>query len=198
MFDFDVGKLVVIGVVALIVIGPKDLPRVLRQVGQAVGKMRRMAAEFQGQFMEAMREADVENLKKEVQSAADLAKVDVAFDPVRDVNDQITAAVEGDVTPGPALPVETPAVADLGIDHPPPPARLAVESAFEDAPATILQEAPDTTAPAPRSKLAVAAAFEEASGAPHDPLEAKIAARDAKLTGEPATEAPAALAEKRA
>ena len=68
MLDFDVGKLVVIGVVALIVIGPKDLPRVLRQVGNAVGKMRRMAAEFQGQFMEAMREADVDNLKKEVET----------------------------------------------------------------------------------------------------------------------------------
>ena len=134
MLDFDVGKLVVIGVVALIVIGPKDLPRVLRQVGNAVGKMRRMAAEFQGQFMEAMREADVENLKKEVESAADLAKVDVAFDPIRDVKEQITAAVEGDVTPGPAQPAETPEIGDLGIEHAPPPEKLAVEAAFEDAP----------------------------------------------------------------
>lgn len=134
MLDFDVGKLVVIGVVALIVIGPKDLPRVLRQVGNAVGKMRRMAAEFQGQFMEAMREADVENLKKEVESAADLAKVDVAFDPIRDVKEQITAAVEGDVTPGPVQPAEAPEIGDLSIDHAPPPDKLAVEAAFEDAP----------------------------------------------------------------
>ena len=140
MLDFDVGKLVVIGVVALIVIGPKDLPRVLRQVGNAVGKMRRMAAEFQGQFMEAMREADVENLKKEVQSAADLAKVDVAFDPVRDVKEQITAAVEGDVTPGPAAPAEaattaTPEIVSLELEElPPPPEKLAVEAAFADTP----------------------------------------------------------------
>jgi len=134
MLDFDVGKLVVIGVVALIVIGPKDLPRVLRQVGNVVGKMRRMAAEFQGQFMEAMREADVENLKKEVQSAADLAKVDVAFHPIRDVKEQITAAVEGDVTPGPAAP--TPEITNLEIEEiAPPPEKLAVEAAFEDAPA---------------------------------------------------------------
>ena len=54
MFDFDVGKLLVVGIVALAVIPPKDLPRVMRTVGQAVGKMRRMAAEFQGQFMDAM------------------------------------------------------------------------------------------------------------------------------------------------
>lgn len=134
MLDFDVGKLVVIGVVALIVIGPKDLPRVLRQVGNAVGKMRRMANEFQGQFMEAMREADVENLKKEVESVADLAKVDVAFDPIRDMKEQITSAVEGE---GPSAPTTgNPEIASLDIEeHAPPPDRLAVEAAFEEAPA---------------------------------------------------------------
>ena len=57
MFDFDAGKLIVIGIVALVAIPSKDLPRVLRQLGQLTGKMRRMAAEFQGQFMDAMREA---------------------------------------------------------------------------------------------------------------------------------------------
>ena len=66
MFDFDVGKLLIFGIVALAVIPPKDLPRVMRTVGQAVGKMRRMAAEFQGQFMEAMKEADLESVKREL------------------------------------------------------------------------------------------------------------------------------------
>ena len=66
MFDFDVGKLLVFGIIALVVIPPKDLPRVMRTVGQYVGKMRRMAAEFQGQFREAMREADLESVKKEI------------------------------------------------------------------------------------------------------------------------------------
>ena len=65
MFDFDVGKLLIFGIVALAVIPPKDLPRVMRTVGQVIGKMRRMAAEFQGQFMEAMKEADLESVKKE-------------------------------------------------------------------------------------------------------------------------------------
>jgi sec-independent protein translocase protein TatB len=66
MFDFDSGKLLIIGIIALIVIGPKELPGVMRQVGQAVARLRRMAAEFQGQFMEAMREAEIEDLKKDV------------------------------------------------------------------------------------------------------------------------------------
>jgi sec-independent protein translocase protein TatB len=65
MFDISWGKLVIIGVVALLVIGPKELPGVLRQLGQAMAKIRRMAAEFQGQFNEAMREAEMADLKKQ-------------------------------------------------------------------------------------------------------------------------------------
>src|SRR5205085_7675938 len=64
---------VVIAVVALIAIGPKELPGVLRMIGQWMGKARKMAAEFQGQFQEAMREAEMADLKKsfdEVKEAA--------------------------------------------------------------------------------------------------------------------------------
>ena len=93
MFDFDASKLLIIGVVALVVIGPKDLPRVLRQVGQMVGKLRRMAAEFQGQFMDAMKEADLADLRKEVGKLKDTASLDVHFDPVRDVRTSLTEAV---------------------------------------------------------------------------------------------------------
>jgi sec-independent protein translocase protein TatB len=73
MFDIGWSELVVIAVVALIAIGPKELPGVLRMVGQWMGKARRMAAEFQGQFQEAMREAEMADLKKsfdEVKEAA--------------------------------------------------------------------------------------------------------------------------------
>ena len=93
MFDFDASKLLIIGVVALVVIGPKDLPRVLRQVGQMVGKLRRMAAEFQGQFMDAMKEADLADLKTEVGKLKDASKLDVVFNPVQEVRNSITKAV---------------------------------------------------------------------------------------------------------
>jgi sec-independent protein translocase protein TatB len=95
MFDLDAGKILVVGVVALIVIGPKDLPRVLRTVGQKVGKMRRMASEFQNQFMEAIKEADLEDVKKEFTAIRDAAVVDVALDPVAVMRDEMTGAVEG-------------------------------------------------------------------------------------------------------
>src|SRR5260370_34156824 len=64
MFDIGGGELIVIAVVALIAIGRKELPGVLRMVGQWMGKARKMAAEFQGQFQEAMREAEMADLKK--------------------------------------------------------------------------------------------------------------------------------------
>ena len=70
MFDIGWGELVVIGVVALIAIGPKELPTVLRTVGQWMGKIRRMATEFQGQFQEAMREAEMADLKKQADELA--------------------------------------------------------------------------------------------------------------------------------
>ena len=112
MFDFDAGKLVIIGIVALVVIGPKDLPRVMRQVGQAVGKMRRLAADFQAQFMDAMREADVADIKADVAKLADSAKLDIDFNPVRDVRNHFENAVEGPAAPiaaEPAAGVEAPA-----------------------------------------------------------------------------------------
>jgi sec-independent protein translocase protein TatB len=97
MFDLDVSKMIIVGIVALAVIPPKDLPRVMRTVGQTVGKMRRMASEFQGQFMEAMREvereADLDSVKKEFQAISDQAKIDASFDPVGMVRNDMTKAV---------------------------------------------------------------------------------------------------------
>jgi sec-independent protein translocase protein TatB len=68
MFDFGIGytEIFVIAVVAIIVIGPKDLPRVLRAFGKTVAKMRGMAREFQGHLDSAMKEAGLDEVKKEI------------------------------------------------------------------------------------------------------------------------------------
>src|SRR5947199_3806208 len=90
MFDVSWGKLVIIGVVALIVIGPKELPGVLRSVGHWMGKIRRMASEFQGQFQEAMREAEMSDLKKHADDLNNVTKSLTSgldpYDIMRDVN----------------------------------------------------------------------------------------------------------------
>jgi sec-independent protein translocase protein TatB len=94
MFEFDAGKLIIIGIVALIVIGPKELPRVMRQVGQAVAKLRRLGAEFQAQFTEAMREADAEELKTHMRELTESAKIDLGGNPLAIANAELTAALE--------------------------------------------------------------------------------------------------------
>ena len=76
MFEFDAGKFIIIGIVALIVIGPKELPRVMRQLGQVLAKLRRLSSDFQAQFMEAMREADLEEVKAEAAKIAEATKLD--------------------------------------------------------------------------------------------------------------------------
>ncbi len=80
---FDWNEIVLIGVVALIVIGPKELPTVLRSIGHWTAKIRRMAGEFQSQFQEAMREAEMADLKKQVDEVGHAANVVSSdFDPL--------------------------------------------------------------------------------------------------------------------
>ncbi len=89
MFDISWTEFLLIGVVALIVIGPKELPAVLRTLGQWTRKVRSMAADFQNQFQEAMREAEMADLKKDIDDIAHGIK---RFDPLKDVRADIEAA----------------------------------------------------------------------------------------------------------
>src|SRR5712675_2017168 len=89
MFDIGWGELLLIGVVALVFIGPKELPTVLRTVGQWMAKLRRMASEFQSQFHEAMREAEMSDLKKQVDEMTTQAQGYANFDPVSEVRKEL-------------------------------------------------------------------------------------------------------------
>ena len=89
MFDISWTEFVLIGVVALVVIGPKELPAVMRTVGQWTRKVRSMAADFQHQFQEAMREAEMADLKKQVD---DLAHDVKNYDPLKEVKADVEAA----------------------------------------------------------------------------------------------------------
>jgi sec-independent protein translocase protein TatB len=89
MFDISWTEFLLIGVVALIFIGPKELPAVLRTVGQWTRRIRSMAADFQGQFQEAMREAEMADLKKQVDDIAHDVK---SYDPLKEVRSSVEAA----------------------------------------------------------------------------------------------------------
>jgi sec-independent protein translocase protein TatB len=68
MFDIGWSELLVIAVVAIVVVGPKDLPRLMRSFGHYAGKLRRAASDFQRQFEEAMRESEVDEVRKAIES----------------------------------------------------------------------------------------------------------------------------------
>ena len=91
MFNLGWGEILLIGIVALIAIGPKELPGVLRTVGQALAKVRRMANEFQGQFQEALREADIADLKKQDEDmVSDVTKYDPLTETKNDIEKTFT------------------------------------------------------------------------------------------------------------
>ncbi|UGY02930.1 Sec-independent protein translocase protein TatB [Bradyrhizobium quebecense] len=162
MFDIGWSELVVIAVVALIAIGPKELPGVLRMVGQWMGKARKMASEFQGQFQEAMREAEMADLKKsfdEVREAATgITSGNIMTSLHKDVSDalqidkpvdaQVASAIDAPVTSSdapvtPTTPAPpTPETFVEAETHAPAGEPLAITSEVKPEPAPAQDETP--------------------------------------------------------
>jgi sec-independent protein translocase protein TatB len=105
MFDIGWSEFAVIAVVALIAIGPKELPGVLRMVGQWVAKARKMAGEFQGQFQEAMREAEMADLKKSFDEVKEAASGFAGGNIMTSLQKDVSSAL--DVSDKPASPETT-------------------------------------------------------------------------------------------
>src|SRR3974390_517976 len=146
MFDFDIGKLMLVAIVARAVIPPKDLPRVMRTVGQVMGKMRRMAAEFPGQFMDAMREADLESVRKELEALNEKAKVEAELASVRQDLETINEKAKSEAAFDPAL-----AIKDEVARAAEAPAPIgAPEVALDAAPAEAAEPQPESLEPQPR------------------------------------------------
>lgn len=154
MFDVSASELLVIGAVALVVIGPKELPGVLRMVGQMVGKLKRMAGEFRTQFDDAMREADIHEIKKSVSETVTAANAATSFNPLNTIRNEIKSTVdemkaatksaeaeaEKPVEQGPPVSIIAPPLPDV-----PPPS-------FEPAPAPAVAAAePAPLSPAPET-----------------------------------------------
>jgi sec-independent protein translocase protein TatB len=151
MFDIGWSELLLIGIVALIAIGPKELPGALRTLGQWMGKVRRMASEFQNQFHEAMREAELADLKKEVDEMATKAQSYANFDPIDDIRKDLEKAA------GPPPDLDT--LTDTAASPPPsaavpsastPPAETppaSAHAATETPPAPSEPATPQNSAP---------------------------------------------------
>jgi sec-independent protein translocase protein TatB len=110
MFDIGWSEIAVIAVVALIAIGPKELPGVLRMVGQWMGKARKMASEFQGQFQEAMREAEMADLKKSFDEVKEAASGFTGGNIMTSLQKDVTSALRIDDVDKPMDPQAAPSV----------------------------------------------------------------------------------------
>jgi sec-independent protein translocase protein TatB len=134
----------VIAIVLIVVVGPKDLPRMLRTFGRATSQMKRMAGDFRRQFDEALREAEMEDVRdtiadvKKLNPAADVRKV---LNPMKAVGDEIRSSLAA-ATRAPEPKVPTP-------DAPAQPVEPAKAGAVSETPAPVA--APPTPAmhPAP-------------------------------------------------
>ena len=152
MLDIGWTELAVVAMVALIVIGPKDLPRVLRTFGRWAGKARAMAREFQGSVDDMIREAELDDVKKDVESAT-------GFDVSKEIENVIDPG--GDMTRGLdplAAPESTAAAASDGGD--------AGETAAEDESAGPPSADGGAGAPQPTDDGDAGTAADEARAAP--------------------------------
>jgi len=144
MFDIGWSELLVIAIVALIAVGPRDLPRMLRTFGRTIGHVRRMAGEFQSQFNEALREAELDDVRKDIDSVRNLNPLNQIRDEVKSLANTVQSGpadspkttigpVAADpLAPGAAAlapPAETPVngtppgePASTPLEVPPPPA----------------------------------------------------------------------------
>lgn len=95
MFDLGWSELLLVAVLAIVFIGPKDLPRVMRTLGQYVGKMKAMAREFQNSFEDLARETELDELRKQVADLRNTAMKPLA-EPLAEMERAIkNAGIEG-------------------------------------------------------------------------------------------------------
>ena len=141
MFDLGWSEMAVILVIALIVIGPKDLPRVARTIGKWTGKARAMAREFQRSLDDMAREAELQDIKSEMDklSRVDMRqRIEETIDPEGELRRSLTGPIQLD-----------PDDDDMSEpDRPPPPAKLPPPApAVAGPPAPTAPAAPEVAAP---------------------------------------------------
>ncbi len=141
MFDFSWSEILLIGVVALVVIGPKDLPRVLRTAGQWAGRARAVAREFQFHLDQMIRDSELDEVRKTMHAAVNTdlgTTVGNFIDPAGEIEKSLSAPeLHGETAasapPAPAA-AEEPEPAQLALPTiGAPPANRAMPEAAETA-----------------------------------------------------------------
>lgn len=160
MFGIDSPELLVIAVVALVVIGPKELPNMLRSWGKWMSQMRGMASEFRGHVDEMVRQSELDEVKKQLESAPGLDLQ--ALDPTR----EIKSAIQEGMAEGEKIMADAKAQIDNPLVEPESAPQVAAEPALAQAaapepapePAGAVAEAAPAAQPAAEEKPAKAVA----------------------------------------
>lgn len=104
MFDIGWTEMLVIAVVMIVVVGPKDLPRMLRSFGKTMAKLRSMAGDFQKHFNEALKEAELDDVKKSVDSLRGLNptnEIKKHLNPFEKAAAEVRAGLDSALKPAP-------------------------------------------------------------------------------------------------
>ena len=145
--EVGMSELVVIAIVALIVVGPKDLPVLLRRFGQFMAKLRGMASEFRSSFDEMARQTELDELRKEVDAMrrgqfADIAEQDQLMRASVSEIEHSMAEVGVQLHPPMSYQYDTPETPPLEISEVPKPARKPRKKVAVVAEATVVEATP--------------------------------------------------------
>ena len=154
MFDIAWTEMLVIAIVMIVVVGPKELPGMLRSIGKTTAKLRVMAGDFRKQFDEALKEAELDDLKKIAEDARSLnpmGDIKKALNPLETAGRDVRAGLEAAFNPPRAEP----------------PKPKAPEATLPEAPAAVAAAAPaKPKAVKPASTAAKATALKPAAAKP--------------------------------
>jgi sec-independent protein translocase protein TatB len=156
MFGIDSPELLVIAIVAVVVIGPKELPNLLRTWGKWMAQMRGMAAEFRGHVDEMVRQSELDEVKKQLESAPGLDLQ--SLDPTK----QIKSAIQEGMAEGEKAFNEAKASFDNPLAEPESAPQIAAEPVAAEPQPSVAEAPPSSPAespsPAEQEKPAKAAA----------------------------------------
>ena len=145
MFGIDSPELLVIAIVALVVIGPKELPSLLRSWGKWMAQMRGMASEFRGHVDEMVRQSELDEVKKQLESAPGLDLQ--SLDPTK----QIKSAIQEGMAEGEKAIAEAKSTFDNPLAEPESAPQIAAEpqAVVAEAPSAVAESAPIASEPLP-------------------------------------------------